>query len=248
MARTRRTWAVVGAGSLVAAGLIAAAPTAAQASTVVNFTTVGPATWTVPAGVTSVDVVAIGGSGATGGGGSTIVPPGPVTIPPSVGQYLPALAYGGHTSFTLVGGRIYPCLQYAHDAVNVDAVGVTVDSGVSGATIELALYTWGGGITSTLVSTLGSVDASSAGLKVLTFTPLSLAAGLHLIVARPSTNVSVWGASGGTMVQDGPPDAGSNRFQFPHHAAASLPSSITWDYGAGVFGNNFPKFQMRRSA
>ena len=185
---------------------------------------------------------------ATGGGGSTIVPPGPFTIPPNVGQYLPALAYGGHTSFTLVGGRIYPCLQYAHDAVNVDAVGVTVDSGVSGATIELALYTWGGGITSTLVSTLGSVDASSAGLKVLTFTALSLAAGPHLVVARPSTDVTVWGVSGGTMVQDGTPDAGSNRFRFPHHAAASLPSSITWHYDAGVFGNSFPKIQLRRSA
>ncbi len=169
-------------------------------------------------------------------------------MPPNVGQYLPALAYGGHTSFTLVGGRIYPCLQYAHDAVNVDAVGVTVDSGVSGATIELALYTWGGGITSTLVSTLGSVDASSAGLKVLTFTPLSLSAGPHLVVARPSTDVTVWGVTDGTMVQDGGPDGGSNRFRFPHYAGASLPSSITWDYGAGVFGNSFPKIQLRRSA
>ena len=183
-----------------------------------------------------------------GGGGGGVVPPEPFIIPPGVGQYLPVLAYGGHYTFPCTGGRSYPCPQYAHEAMNVDAVGVKVDTGVGGATIELALYTWGGGITSTLVSTLGSVDASSAGLKVLTFTPLSLAAGLHLIVARPSTNVSVWGVSGGTMVQDGPPDAGSNRFQFPHHAAASLPSSITWDYGAGVFGNNFPKFQMRRSA
>ncbi len=188
---------------------------------------------------------------AGAGGGVGVVPPEPFIIPPGVGQYLPVLAYGGHYTFPCTGGRSYPCPQYAHEAMNVDAVGAMVDTGVGGATIELALYTWGGGITSTLVSTLGSVDASSAGLKVLTFTPLSLAAGLHLIVARPSTNVSVWGVSGGTMVQDGPPDAGTivrYRFRFPHHAAASLPSSITWDYGAGVFGNNFPKFQMRRSA
>jgi hypothetical protein len=185
---------------------------------------------------------------AASGGGGGVVPPEPFIIPPGVGQYLPVLAYGGHYIFPCTGGRSYPCPQYAHEAMNVDAVGAKVDTGVGGATIELALYTWGGGITSTLVSTLGSVDASSAGLKVLTFTPLSLAAGLHLIVARPSTNVSVWGVSGGTMVQDGPPDAGSVRFRFPHHAAASLPSSITWDYGAGVYGNNFPKFQMRRSA
>ena len=185
---------------------------------------------------------------ATGGGGSTIVPPGPFAVPPNVGQYLPALAYGGHTGFALVGGRIYPCLQYAHDAVNVDAVGVTVDSGVSGATIELALYTWGGGITSTLVSTLGSVDASSAGLKVLTFTALSLAAGPHLVVARPSTDVTVWGVTDGTMVKDGGPDGGSNRFRFPHYAGVSVPSSITWNYDAGVFGNSFPKIQLRRSA
>ena len=185
---------------------------------------------------------------ASGGGGGGIVPPEPLIIPPGVGQYLPVLAYGGHFGFSCVSGRSYPCPQYAHEAMNVDAVGVMVETGVGGATIELALYTWGGGITSTLVSTLGSVDASSAGLKVLTFTPLSLTAGLHLIVARPSTNVSVRGVSGGTMVQDGPPNAGSNRFQFPHHAAASLPSSITWDYSAGVYGNNFPKFQMRRSA
>ena len=185
---------------------------------------------------------------ATGGGGSTIVPPGPFAVPPDVGQYLPALAYGGHTGFALVGGRIYPCLQYAHDAVNVDAVGVVVDPGVSGATIELALYTWGGGITSTLVSTLGSVDASSAGLKVLTFTALSLAAGPHLVVARPSTDVAVWGVTDGTMVKDGGPDAGSNRFRFPHYAGASLPSSITWNYDAGIFGNSFPKIQLRRSA
>jgi hypothetical protein len=185
---------------------------------------------------------------AASGGGGGVVPPEPFIIPPGVGQYLPVLAYGGHYTFPCTGGRSYPCPQYAHEAMNVDAVGVMVDTGVGGVTIELALYTWGGGITSTLVSTLGSVDASSAGLKVLTFTPLSLAAGLHLIVARSSTNVSVRGVSGGTMVQDGPPDAGSNRFRFPHHAAASLPSSITWDYGAGVYGNNFPKFQMRRSA
>ena len=193
------------------------------------------------------DTLTIAASGGGGGGGG-VVPPEPFIIPPGVGQYLPVLAYGGHYIFPCTGGRSYPCPQYAHEAMNVDAVGVKVDTGVGGATIELALYTWGGGITSTLVSTLGSVDASSAGLKVLTFTPLSLAAGLHLIVARPSATVSVWGVSGGTMVQEGPPDAGSNRFQFPHHAAASLPSSITWDYGAGVYGNNFPKFQMRRSA
>ena len=195
-------------------------------------------------GADTITIAATGG----GGGGGGVVPPEPFIIPPGVGQYLPVLAYGGHYIFPCTGGRSYPCPQYAHEAMNVDAVGVMVSTGVGGATIELALYTWGGGITSTLVSTLGSVDASSAGLKVLTFTPLSLAAGLHLIVARPSTNVSVRGVSGGTMVQDGPPDAGVNRFRFPHHAAASLPSSITWDYGAGVYGNNFPKFQMRRSA
>lgn len=193
------------------------------------------------------DTITIAASGGGGGGGG-VVPPEPLIIPPGVGQYLPVLAYGGHFGFSCVSGRSYPCPQYAHEAMNVDAVGVTVEPGVSGATIELALYTWGGGITSTLVSTLGSVDASSAGLKVLTFTPLSLVAGLHLIVARPSATVSVWGVSGGTMVQDGSPDAGTNRFRFPHHAAASLPSSITWDYDAGVAGNNFPKFQMRRSA
>ena len=183
---------------------------------------------------------------SSGGGGVPF--PFPFTIAPVVGEYLPVFASGTHTNFACTAGRLLPCPVYAHEAMNVDAVALQVDSGVAGATVELALYTWGGGITSTLVATLGTVDVSTGGLKVATFAARPLDAGLHVVVARPSATVTLWGVSGGIMVRDNSPGGGTQRFRFPHAAGGSMPATINWNFNAGVSGNNFPKLQLRRSA
>ena len=182
----------------------------------------------------------------SGGGGGGV--PFPFTVAPAVGGYLPVFASGKHAGFACVAGRLSPCPVYAHEDMNVDAVALQVDTGVAGATVELALYTWGGGITSTLVAALGTVDVSSAGLKIATFTARPLAAGLHVVVARPSATVTLWGVTDGIMVRDAPPSGGANRFQFPYYGGGSMPATIGWDYTAGVSGNVFPKLQLRRSA
>ena len=183
---------------------------------------------------------------SSGGGGVPF--PFPFTIAPVVGEYLPVFASGTHTNFACTAGRLLPCPVYAHEAMNVDAVALQVDSGVAGATVELALYTWGGGITSTLVATLGTVDVSTGGLKVATFAARPLDAGLHVVVARPSATVTLWGVSGGIMVRENSPGGGTQRFRFPHAVGGSMPATINWNFNAGVSGNNFPKLQLRRSA
>ena len=131
---TRRAWALVGAGCLVAAGLAAAVPTAAQASTVVNFTTVGAATWTVPTGVTSVDVVAIGGSGATassgfgglGGSGARVSATMTVTGGQSLSLFVGGGAEAGHAS-NAGGGS---------SSVNAGTVGNQIIAGGGGGGME----------------------------------------------------------------------------------------------------------------
>ena len=131
---TRRAWALVGAGCLVAAGLAAAVPTAAQASTVVNFTTVGATTWTVPTGVTSVDVVAIGGSGATassgfgglGGSGARVSATMTVTGGQSLSLFVGGGAEAGHASN---GGG-------GSSSVNAGTVGNQIIAGGGGGGME----------------------------------------------------------------------------------------------------------------
>ena len=48
---------------LAVAGALTLAVAQVASATVVSFTTVGSTTWTVPAGVTSVDVLVVGGGG-----------------------------------------------------------------------------------------------------------------------------------------------------------------------------------------
>lgn len=177
------------------------------------------------------------------GDGITLAP----SVPPLVGEYFPILAYnGGHVDFQLLSGRLIPCPVLVETAGSTDAVALRVEAGATGVTVELALYSWGR--TASHVATLGTVDVGSPGLKTLTFTPRALAAGVHVVVARPiGGSVTVWGITGGAMVSQKGPGGGTNSYGFPHAAAGSMPASIAWDYNAGVFGNALPKLMLRRS-
>lgn len=186
---------------------------------------------------------------AAGGGGPTLPPS--FGIPPvAVGDYLPVMATGTHANFTLVNNRLVPCAIYAQTATTVNAVSVYVDAGVGGATIELALYTFADyGRSSAHVQTLGTASAASAGLVTVTFAPFSLAAGPHVIVARPSTNIVVWGQEGNQLAMQLGPDGGTNLFGGPFfESPGSMPPSITWNYTAGLNGRSTPRLQLRRSA
>ena len=194
------------------------------------------------------DTITIAATG--GGGGGDPIPPRFGVGAPTTGYYVPILADGEYVSFGLVSGRLVPLGIYAHEATTVDAFTLYVDGGVGGATIEVALYTWDDfGRTSDLVSTLGTASAASSGNVTVTFTPFSLAAGPHVLVARPSANVNVYGQSGSRMVYQNNPSLGTNIWT-PAHASSpgSMPSSITWDYNSGLFGTVVPRIMLRRSA
>lgn len=77
------------------AGALGAFAMAAQARTV-SFSTPGAATWTVPAGVTSVQIAATGAGGGSGDAGGTAGNGGIVTVTlPVVGGQLLNLVVGG---------------------------------------------------------------------------------------------------------------------------------------------------------
>ena len=73
---------------LLAIVVIGSVPVQARAATVVTFTTVGPTAWTVPAGVTSVQVLVVGGGGGGGsdmgggGGGGGVIYNGAYAVTP----------------------------------------------------------------------------------------------------------------------------------------------------------------------
>ena len=75
-------------------------------SNVINYTTPGSYSWTVPDGVTTIEVVATGGGGGGGGGGYAGGNGGVVTATLSVtpGQILPLVVGGGGVFTTDAGG------------------------------------------------------------------------------------------------------------------------------------------------
>ena len=93
---------------LLAVVVIGSMPAQARAATVVTFTTVGSTTWTVPAGVTSVQVLVVAGGGSGGasggGGGGGVVYAPTYAVTPSAGITV-TVGAGGASVTTNVAGN-----------------------------------------------------------------------------------------------------------------------------------------------
>ncbi|TXH10487.1 MAG: hypothetical protein E6R04_05285 [Spirochaetes bacterium] len=203
--------------------------------------------------IASSGTAAAWGAVSGGGGGASVAWSGV-----NVGGHLPVWANGGYATFSMITTRIIPCPLVAVEAMNVDAVSIYVGTGVATSTVDLALYTYDltTGKPGSFVQHLATIDTSTSGIKTATFTPIALAAGIHVVIGRANNaNVTLRAVNGsiGVIRMHGP-DGNNNQYGFPHAtwtgAVPSWPTTPTWDWSAGVHSVSgaVPKLQLRRSA
>jgi hypothetical protein len=160
-------------------------------------------------------------------------------------RYAAALATGSYSQFDTVAGRCIPTPQMVTRTRTATKVTVFVETAAAGSTLYMSLYTFDPTTSNCAkVVDIGSVDSSTSGDKTITGLNISLTPGVMYVVvsAIVGGNPSLRGRSGGYGIigsYDG--SAGNNPYGFPFAPySGSFPSSISWDWAAGVAGNTIP--------
>ena len=152
-------------------------------------------------------------------------------------------ATGSYSDFTAKPGRLVPCPQMVTTARTASKVSLNVVTGAAGGSVDLALYTFTPGGATDLVQTLGTLDTSTSGTKTITGLSVALSSGIiyAVVLCVKGAGVTLSGRADGLyMIAAGGPTGGNKTANFPHAAGSSLPTSIVWDWNAGVYGSTYP--------
>ena len=152
-------------------------------------------------------------------------------------------ATGSYSDFTAISGRLVPCPQMVTTARTASKVSLNVVTGAAGGSVDLALYTFTPGGATDLVQTLGTLDTSTSGTKTITGLSVALSSGIiyAVVLCVKGAGATLSGRADGLyMIAAGGPTGGNKTANFPHAAASSLPTSIVWDWNAGVYGSTYP--------